>query len=144
MRLRGLLNDQEFIAERETLRRQQLSLHEKISEIASGDKDRFEPTRELISFSNRAADWFARGDDQSKRLILQTVGSNLLLKSKKLNIEAKNPFVALASFASSPRRLAVVDVVRTFADDDDFQRIINNIRMLTNRFEPHSPAVKAA
>jgi DNA invertase Pin-like site-specific DNA recombinase len=134
MRLRGLLSDQEFVAEREALRSEQLRLREKIAEIGRV-KNRFEPARELISFSNRAADWFAHGDDESKRLILQTVGSNLALKDKKLSIEAAKPFASLASLANSPRQLAVVDVVRTFADDEDFQHIIDNIRLLTNRFE---------
>ena len=54
-------------------------------------------------------------------LFFRTVGSNLSLKDKKLNIEAAKPFVSLASFASSPRQLAVVDVVRTFAGDDGLQ-----------------------
>jgi site-specific DNA recombinase len=139
MRVRGLLSDQEFVGERETLRREQFRLREKIAEIGRRE-NRFEPARELVSFSSRAADWFAHADDQSKRLILRTVGSNLSLRDRKLNIEAAKPFGSLASVASSPHQLAVVDVVRTFSDDDDFQRIIDNIRILTNRFEPKSSA----
>ena len=142
LRLRNLLTDAEFVAQRETLRREQMQLSEKIAKFAN-TLNRFEPAKELISFSNQAADWFVHGDDQSKRLILETVGSNLTLKDKKLCIQAANPFAALSTFATNTRRLAIVDVVRTFSDDPDYARILHNIVTIKERCCP-MVALKAA
>jgi hypothetical protein len=36
--------------------------------------------------------------------------------------------------------LAISDVVRTFADDPDYPRIVKNIMLLKERFEPESSA----
>ena len=118
---------------------EQMRLQEKVAQIEQGGS-RFEPLREVVLFSNRAADWFSHGDMQSKRMILQTVGSNLTLTSKKLNIQAQKPFESLAQFAHSPRRLAIVDVVRTFWHNDFGEGLINNIRTLRARFEADHPS----
>ena len=42
-----------------------------------------EPARLFISLSNRAASWFTAGDPETKRLILEIIGSKLLLKRQK-------------------------------------------------------------
>lgn len=133
LRLRTLLTDGEFIAQRGVLQQEQLRLRSKIAEC-DRHFDRFEPVGDVVSFSNRAAEWFRIGDDQSKRVILQTVGSNLTLKSKILNVEAVRPFAALASTGNNIRRLAIIDDVRTALDDDDGKGIITNIRILRHRF----------
>lgn len=137
LRLRNLLTDAEFLAQRQTLQEEQLRLRSKIAEF-DRSADRFEPAREVIFFNNRAAEWFCRGDDQSKRLILETVGSNLSLMDKKLNIQAKKPFEQMAQYASCPRRRAIVDDVRTALCEPGCDRIVQNIKLLRSRFEPHA------
>jgi site-specific DNA recombinase len=132
LRLRNLLTDAEFVTQRETLRREQMQVREKIANFTN-TLSRFAPAKELISFSNQAADWFVRGDDQSKRLILETVGSNLTLRDKRLCIQAKSPFMALSSFTTNPNQLAIVDVVRTFSDDPDCTRVLQNIITIKER-----------
>lgn len=154
LRLRNLVTDPEFVAQRQGLQQERLRLRGKISEIEAG-ADTFEPFGEVISFSNRAAEWFSRGDNQSKRLILETVGSNLLLKDKTLNVEVKKPFAPLAKSKNTPYQLGVIDDVRTnyrmgnkrwlnrmikeiaaMRHTEDGQHILHNIRLLRQRFEP--------
>ncbi len=99
-----------------------------------------------------------RGDNQSRRLILETVGSNLSLSGKILSIAAKKPFAPLAKSDSYPHRLGVVDDVRTLrgkfarlvkriwrsVQDEDGQRILQNIKALRERFEPEVVAKEDA
>ena len=159
LRLRNIVTDAEFVAQRQGLQEERLRLLEKIAEI-NRCADTFEPFGEVISFSNRAADWFSRGDDQSKRLILETVGSNLSLTARMLNVEARKPFASLAKSKTLPYQLGVVDDVRTFSQvgkkrwlnrlikeaaamrhTEAGQCILDNIRTLRQRFEPEALSI---
>lgn len=112
MRIRNLLNDEEFVHRRKELQQERLRIQSKLSNL-SEDGNLFEPFREVVSFSSKASDWFTKSDDRAKRQILQTACSNLLLKDKKIKFEAKKPFALLAKSASYPRRLGVGGDVRT-------------------------------
>lgn len=149
LRIRNLLNDQEYLVQRSELQKEHLRLRERIASNDHGS-ERFEPVSELISFSNRAADWFLAGDDRSKRLILETVGSNPTLTRKRLRIEAKKPFTSVHKTSSLHTLLGVDDDVRTLngkcaawsqevwreLQTEDGQRISQNIKLLRARFEP--------
>jgi hypothetical protein len=143
LRLRNLIADEEFIRNRQALQQEQLSLAERIKQNKAVG---FEPLTEIISFSRRAADWFRLGSSDTKRLILETVGSNLALTDKKLNIEARKPFQRLAKAHDFPKRCGVIEDVRTFLEDDDehMPMILANIRLLhdqmENRYEPVNKA----
>jgi hypothetical protein len=107
--------------------------------------------------SLRAPEWFSRGDDQLKRLILGTTGSNLTLQAKKLSIEGVKPFSVAAQSARETRRLATVDDYRTSPrhaalfrrwlkefqrslETPDGERIAHNIKLLREQFEPEALA----
>jgi site-specific DNA recombinase len=160
LRVRNLLTDEEFVRQRQELQQEQLRLREKVTETDMLH-DPFEPFSELVSFSHRAAEWFSHGDDQSKRLILETVGSNLFLKDKILNVEAKKPFASLAKTTTVPSRLGVGDDVRTnhtkydmlrqiahevqqSFENEDGEKILANIRTLRKTFEPETVATEEA
>ena len=160
LRLRNLLTDEEFVGQRRGLQQEQLRVQEKIAKVGMS-RDRFEPFSEIISFSDRAADWFARGDNQSKRLILETVGSNLSLRGKILNVEAKRPFASMTQATAIPHQLGVIDDVRTnntkhdtmmrlshevgqMLSEQEGKQILANIRMLRERFEPEALVKKAS
>jgi len=155
LRLRNLLTDDEFVAQRRTLQQEQRQLRETIARIEKS-ADTFEPLRDFFSFSTVAADWFRHGDLQAKRLIVETVGSNLTLIDKILSIEARKPFVKVTKSADRSCLLGVVDDVRTSRignkrwlrkwvkevrntlSDEKGQRIFNNIRALRQHFEPET------
>lgn len=92
LRLRELIDDEEFLREREDLTGRRLALLERRSSLEE-PVDWIEPLDLFVSFSNKAADCFTRGDSAMRRLIIETVGSNLSLKDGKLSIEARKPFV---------------------------------------------------
>jgi site-specific DNA recombinase len=153
LRIRNLLADQEYLLRRSELQKECIRLRERIASEDHGNNG-FEPVSELISFSNKAADWFLAGDDQTKRLILETVGSNPTLTQKILRVQAKKPFASVRKIPDLYTVLGVVDDVRTsrgrFArlakriwrdiQDEDGQRILQNIRVLRERFEPERVA----
>jgi len=154
LRLRDLLTDPEFITQRSSLQKERLRLLENIAAAGKAD-DRFEPVSDVISFSNRAVEWFSNGDDQTKRFILQIVGSNPILKSKILSIEARKPFVSAIKTSSHSTMLGVDNDVRTirarrrwlhqlYEDvqemlaDEKGQKVFDDIRELRRRLEPEA------
>lgn len=113
LRLRRLVEDEEFVRERQRLEEERLRLAE-LGGGQSDPADRFELAREVISFSNQAAEWFRRGDHHARRMILKITGSNFQLTGKKLSVEAAKPFL-VSSFSPPILRLcADVEAVRTF------------------------------
>ena len=113
LRVRGLIEDDEFLTRRQTLQREMYRLQE--SERSQANlSDRFEPHKALLLFSNRAICWFDAADDDTKRKILEIVSSNPTLENKILNIQAKKPFTARANLPDCTRLRAERSGVRTF------------------------------
>ena len=99
LRIRRMITDDQFLSRRTALQQEQLRLRQKAA-VDENSAEWFEPAKEIVSFSCRAAEWFVRGDEPSKRLILDSIGSNLVLRSKILNIAAKKPFSTIANPAT--------------------------------------------
>jgi len=152
LRLRRLVDDAEYLVERERLEEERKTLESSLARTSP--TDRFELLREVVSFSKYAADWFSHADDAAKRLILETVGSNFSLTGKKVSIQAVKPFRSDLFLEPIPRLCRVVEDVRTFppefehrarqllsdvtdaAQDPHTQAMLDNIRKLRDRFQP--------
>jgi len=134
LRIRDLISDGEFVRERSKLENEGIRLRKKLDE-ADKPVDTFEPFDSLVSFGNRAADWFRHGDNQTKRLLLGIVGSNLILKDKRLSIEAKKPFCRSQKISLYPRRRAVREDIRTLwvKNDPELKKIILDIHTLEKK-----------
>src|SRR3546814_5144989 len=76
---------------------------------AEDEPDAFEPLTDLISFRNRALDWFQRGDAATPRTICEIVGSNPTHADKKLSIEARRPLQILGDCRDGSDLRAAVD-----------------------------------
>jgi site-specific DNA recombinase len=112
LRCQELITHEEFVRQRETLTKEQLTLSERLGRL---DTDEWiEPSRHLFEFSHRAVFWLAHGTVSEKRLILSTVGSNPTLRARKLSIDAKKPFLILQRRGSFCNWSAIVNDVRTF------------------------------
>ena len=119
LRYRDLIGDEEFVRQRSGLVEEQLKLKQRLDQL--GTERWIEPARKLFLFSNRVVFWLAHGTITEKRLILSTVGSNFMLKAKKLNIDAKKPFVAVQQRHSFSNWSALLNDVRTlFTEEPDF------------------------
>ena len=69
LRIRRMITDDQFLSRRTALQQEQLRLRQKAA-VDENSAEWFEPAKEIVSFSCRAAEWFVRGDEPSKRLIL--------------------------------------------------------------------------
>jgi len=131
LRLRDLITDEEFATQRQELERERLRLTQNLENRQKGNSW-FEPAQAVISFSNHAATHFKAGDTRIKRLILETVGSNLTLKDRRLSIEAKKPFRRWTGTAEITDSWAFVKDVRTFVEDPASLTILAQIRDLVH------------
>ena len=121
LRLRRLVSDEEYVAERSRLLGEQSALE---SAKARGEAvDRFELFDHMISFSKYAAEWFLDGDERTQRFIAQSVGSNYLLAAKKLSGEAVKPF-------------------RTASESDDFRELCGVAEDVRKAEEPRTGALQ--
>ena len=112
LRLRGLIDDQDLVARREEMQKEKIGLEEELSGLDRQD-GWFEPVMNVISFGSRAAAWFLAGDDTLRKAILKTVGSNLTLINRKLNVEAVFPYSIQAESVPLLTLCSIVNDVRT-------------------------------
>lgn len=99
LRLMDHITEAEFLSRRQRIAKERALLEERLRHL-DVQRDAFEPLADLILFSQRAVDWFRAGGDEERRLILQTVGSNLSLTNKELSIEAAFPFSCMQEMPS--------------------------------------------
>jgi site-specific DNA recombinase len=129
LRIRDLLSDEEYLKERKELDRAQMGFTQKVDALAKRDA-RFEPSQRIVSFNNCLVDRFVKGNLQRKRIILATVGSNLVLENKKLNIDVRKPFRRWGDSTEISDLRAFVRDVRTFSTEDNAESraLMQNIR----------------
>ncbi len=134
MRVRDMIDDREFLGERATLEAAQIGYAQELEESAN-QITWFEPFKEISSFRNRALECFRTGDDEMKRLILETVGSNPSLTDRKLTIQAKKPFRMIENIDDFLLLRAFVEDVRTswIEHDPELQEVLQNIRTVNAR-----------
>jgi site-specific DNA recombinase len=116
LRYRDLIGDEEFIRQKNELVKEECLLKERMERLRT--ENWIEPSRNLFLFSNRAMFWLTHGTVLEKRLILATIGSNLLLSAKEISIDVKKPFRLLAKNGESRRWWTIVNDVRTFFQEN--------------------------
>ena len=131
LRVRDQIDDDEFQNRRTQLQTERAQISERLATVDDKEKG-FELIQELISFNVLAVEWFRRGDDDTKRLVVQTVGSNLSLMDKKLSIQAAFPFSCMEETPIYLDVLRFIDDVRTRlrAKDPDLLKRIDMIKQI--------------
>lgn len=81
IRIRSQISEEEFVTKRRTLHNKATELKRSLADTEK-NTDTFEPQKLLLTFSNRATSWFDAGDEDVRRVILQTACSNPTLKGK--------------------------------------------------------------
>ncbi len=94
MRAKGLLDDEEYIAEKEKLKKEIDSL-KKESAPAHTQEDIIETWREAVNFSATARTHFEEGGKREKRLIVKKLGSNQAIIDKKVHIILKKWYLPI-------------------------------------------------
>jgi hypothetical protein len=114
IRLRGLIDDEIFNDKRVALQKERQRLKAKL-EDTEGRADRWlELAEGVLRFSYLLSNRFNNASPEEKRVILETIGSNLILKDKKLIFEPVAPYC----YVKKSRKIAIwrdaVENVRTF------------------------------
>jgi DNA invertase Pin-like site-specific DNA recombinase len=129
LRVRDLVDDDEFLRQRGELERTRLRLIEQQHKLESG-VGWIEPCQVLISFCDRAVDCFRAGDAHGKRRVVETAGSNPRLRDGILSIEARKPFRQWSKSASIPEMCALEHDVRTHYETNpsELQEMVATIK----------------
>jgi hypothetical protein len=90
-----LLSDEEYGRQRMGLLKEKAALEELLRDAGHRVENCLEQSEEAFDYACTARDRFAKGDCQVKREILNAIGSNLVLKDKRLSIQATEPFFIL-------------------------------------------------
>lgn len=89
------LSNEEYEKDRSDLLKEKSRLEELLQDIGYRANQWVELAEQAFEFASQVKRWFAEGDLMTKKEILMAIGSNLVLKDKKLSIEARNPFLIL-------------------------------------------------
>ena len=136
LRIRDLLTDDEYLKQRQEIERQQAGIAQKLA-MYDPNQDRFEPAQTLISVNNRLISCFKSGDLHQRRFILNTVGSNLVLKDQKLSIDVRKPFRRWSTSSTYSEMRAYLEDIRTFLADHTQEAIsiIASVRQLLKNMQ---------
>ena len=91
----SLLSNAEYASRRGKLLKEKTVLEELFNDAGNRVEQQLKLSEQTFEFACVAQERFAKGDAKTKREILATIGSNLILKDKKLIIEARKPFFIL-------------------------------------------------
>ncbi len=92
MRLKRLLNDEEFLEKKRQLENERNELEESLRMPDSSDSGFLMRSMEALNFASVVKKTFENGDEDSKRACLQYLGSNLELRDGILRIQPQKPF----------------------------------------------------
>lgn len=101
MRLARLVDDEEYLAKKERLSMTREQAKVGLQKAESRADHWFETAEQLFNFARYAQEWFKKGDLQTKKTILQTIGLNLTLKDKKLTIDVQEPLLLIEEGAKN-------------------------------------------
>ncbi len=145
LRIRDLLNDEEYATQRKSLVEEQGIIRERLATIEKGESW-LEPAENIVSFNNNAISWFQSGNEETKWNIARSMSSNLVLLDKKVSIEAKEPFILFSKNADRQILCAALDRIRTLyqARDPDLLQTLAIIRHLEQKHQGHDNFSMAA
>ena len=94
------LSDEEYGQRRGKLLKEKAALEKLLNDTDNRVEQPLKLSVQTFEFAHIVQERFAKGDPKTKKEILTTVASNLILKDKKLLIEARKPFVILGNTLS--------------------------------------------
>lgn len=101
LRLNDEISEEEYTTKKSSLLKEKERYQELLRDTDQRQQKWLELSERTFNFSRYARFWFVEGNLQQKREILATLGSNLILKDKKLSIEAPEPFLILKNGIAS-------------------------------------------
>ncbi len=101
LKLGDLISEEEFISKRSEYKNRELELKLIIDEFEKSNNNTVTNVKELLKFGSVAAAAFQNATVEEKRIILSSIGSNLLIKDRKLDIQFEKPLSLLKDISSS-------------------------------------------
>jgi site-specific DNA recombinase len=141
LRTHDQITDAEFQADRNDLETERIGIDRELARLTP--EEMLQPEEYFILFSIHAANWFEEGDDETKRLILETAGSNPVMAGGKLKIDAAYPFRRWKNPADISDVCTAVNDVRTHAQHAAFGTWIHRVRKLLQKFGEDSREIAA-
>jgi hypothetical protein len=89
------LSNEEYGQRRSKLLKEKAALEELLRDAGKRIEQQLKLSEHTFEFACTAQERFAKGNIKTKKQMLATFGSNLILKDKKLIIEAREPFFIL-------------------------------------------------
>ena len=87
-----IMTEQEYTGLRTRLLKEKTELEAELNATGKQIEEWVELTEKTFNFARYARIWFAKGDLQTKRAIFACLGSDLVLKDKKLALTLRKPF----------------------------------------------------
>jgi site-specific DNA recombinase len=95
MRIRELIDDEEYVKEKNRLLEEKRVLEKSLTDDINLKNQATSRANEVFIFARDVKKRFESGSIQDKKEILAKIGSNLLLRDKKLKIELEKPLMLL-------------------------------------------------
>jgi len=92
----SLLSDEEYAKRKTEIIKEKARLEEMLNDTSGRMSEWLEIAEKTFNFACNSRHWFNNGSPEMKSQILQVLGSNLILKDKKLQIELDKSFTWLA------------------------------------------------
>ena len=92
MRLRELISDEEYLGEKRKLLDEKIRLEENLNSKGIGLNKVYDLTVKTFKFAHEALEKFEGGTPEIKKAIIHAIGSNFLLRDRKLSIDVDKPF----------------------------------------------------
>lgn len=92
LRLRDLIDDKAYKTKKKTLIEEQQEIEKNLGRLKERNRDWLELAEKTFKFASNTYNWFKKGSFDEKKIILQTIGSNLVLKDRILKIEPNKLF----------------------------------------------------
>ena len=90
-----MLSDEEYRDQKTKLAKEKIELEEQMCGEGYNFDSVLEMSEKTFNFAQHARYWFENGNLQTKRDILSSLGSNLLIKDQKLTLDLHKPFLTL-------------------------------------------------
>ena len=88
----ALLNDDEFKTIKSSLLKEKNTLETDLQAQSKAVEQWLELSARTFNFARYASIWFAKGDLETRRAIFACIGSDFIVKGRKLNVQLKKPF----------------------------------------------------
>ena len=95
LKITGLISNEEFAEKRVILRDEKAKVQENLGKVDRHIDEWTELAAKTFDFAATAQERFANGDIEDRKIILKAIGSHLVLKDKKLIVEARTPVLKI-------------------------------------------------